>query len=140
MTLTPLNQPKMLPFDGGKAQTAQSRPVASADLALHAGRAESRPEEKLEVQVKNWLGQTFFGTLMKQMRESPFKSELFSGGRGGDAFGSLYDGQMAQRMAQGLGTRIARPIVKKLEKQAAAAYERNRKATFMQKEQYRADL
>ena len=30
--------------------------------------------------AQKWVGQTFFGTLLKQMHESPFKSELWSGG------------------------------------------------------------
>ena len=37
-----------------------------------------------------------------------WRSEL-SVGRGEQAFGSMYDTQMAQRMAQGIGGRIARP-------------------------------
>jgi len=87
--------------------------------------------KELDVQVKNWLAQTFFGTLLKQMRDSPFKSEIFSGGRGGEAFGALYDTQLAGRMAQRIGDRIARPMVKKLEQKATEAYE---KAQFKQRQ------
>ncbi len=139
MTSSPLNQPNMQPFDGSRPIGAQSKHVQSADPALAVKSAPPTAHSKLETQVKNWVGQTFFGTLMKQMRDSPFKSDLFSGGRGEQAFGSMYDGQLAQHMAQGLGARIARPMIKKLEKQAAAAYEKNKKQTFMQKEQFRAN-
>ena len=38
------------------------------------------------VRQEQWVGQTFFGVLMKQMHESPFKSDLFDGGRAGRRF------------------------------------------------------
>ena len=71
-------------------------------------------------QAQTFVSQAFFGTLLKQMRESPFKSELFSGGRGGEAFGSLYDQKLAERMANGVGSKLVGSIVRKLE--AAKAY------------------
>ena len=131
---------------------ATVRPQASrADLASRplrptqpgvAGRYAAEPKSQHDQMVektRTWVAQTFFGTLLKQMRDSPFKSELFGGGRGEQAFGSIYDTHLAQRMAQGLGERIARPIVKKFQRQAAAAYEKNSKQTLTQKEQYRAN-
>ena len=142
MTLTQLNQPKTKPFDAAPYNAAQSKRSSSAEVArlpFDVKAAAPTQDDKIEAQVKNWVGQTFFGTLMKQMRDSPFKSDLFSGGRGEQAFGSMYDTHLAQRMAQKLGDRIARPIVKKFQKQAAEAYEKNSKQTLMQKEQYRAN-
>jgi Rod binding domain-containing protein len=62
------------------------------------------------------VAQTFFGTLLKQIRNSPFKSEVLSGGRGGEAFGSLYDQHLADRMASASGRRLAQSIVRHLEK------------------------
>jgi hypothetical protein len=71
-------------------------------------------------QAQKFVSQAFFATILKQMRESPFKSELFSGGRGGEAFGSLYDQQLADRMSRGVGNKLVDSIVRKLE--AAKAY------------------
>ena len=52
--------------------------------------SQARPaaaeHDQLTQQAQKWVAQTFFGTLLKQMHDSPFKSELFSGGRGGEAF------------------------------------------------------
>ena len=70
-------------------------------------------------QAEIFVASAFFGTLMKQMRESPFKSELFSGGRGGQAFGSLYDQQMAERMSRGTGAKLVNAIVRKIEARKA---------------------
>ena len=66
--------------------------------------------------AQKWVGQTFFGTILKQMHNSPFKSELWSGGRGGEAFSSLYDQHLAERMARGAGRGLSNAIVKHIER------------------------
>ena len=66
-------------------------------------------------QTQKWVAQTFYGTLLKQSRESPFKSDMMSGGRGGQAFGSMLDMQMAERMAKGSGNKLVNSIVNKIE-------------------------
>ena len=75
--------------------------------------------DQLTDQTRTWVAQTFFGTLLKQMRESPFKSELFSGGRGGQAFSSMHDQQLAEHMARGAGSKLVNAIVRRIEANAA---------------------
>jgi Rod binding domain-containing protein len=71
----------------------------------------------LTKQARVWVSQTFFGTLLKQMHDGPFKSELFAGGRGGQAFSSLLDQHLTQRMAGGkFATKLVGSIVKKIER------------------------
>jgi hypothetical protein len=72
----------------------------------------SGDQKELFKTAQKWVGQTFFGTLLKQMHESPFKSELWSGGRGGEAFSTLYDQHLAERMARSSGRPLANSIVK----------------------------
>lgn len=92
-------------------------------LTAALARASVKPRgDELTKQVQTWVATTFFGTLLKQMRNSPFRSELFDGGRGGQAFGALYDQQLAARMARSSGEKIVRPIVRRLE--GKAAYEK----------------
>jgi Rod binding domain-containing protein len=94
-----------------------------------AGRYLKAPKDQhaqLVDQTQTWVAQTFFGTLLKQMRDSPFKSELFSGGQGGQAFGGLYDQQMAERMARGAGSKLVNSIVRRIE--ANAAYGKQQKS------------
>jgi Rod binding domain-containing protein len=76
--------------------------------------------QKLIDSTGTWVAQSFFGTLLKQMRESPFKSEIFSGGQGGQAFSQLYDQHLAEHMARGAGKKLVNSIVRKIE--ATAAY------------------
>jgi len=87
---------------------------------LHGAKPPPTEHDKLVSKTQTWVAQTFFGTMLKQMRESPFKSELFSGGRGGQAFGSLYDQNLAERMASGAGKKLVNSIVHRIESRAAA--------------------
>ena len=81
----------------------------------------SAPQTELFKTAQKWVGQTFFGTILKQMHNSPFKSELWSGGRGGEAFSSLYDQHLAERMARGAGRGLSNAIVKHIQGQKRGA-------------------
>jgi Rod binding domain-containing protein len=69
-----------------------------------------------QVQLRKTAGQlvaqTFFGTMMRQMRQSPWKSDLFGGGRGGEAYQQLLDQRLVEGMAQGVGARLVESLVK----------------------------
>ena len=75
----------------------------------------------LRNEAEKLVAGTFFGSMLKQMRNSPFRSELFDGGRGGQAFGSMYDQHLAERMARGAGKKLVNQIVRKLEARKAYA-------------------
>jgi Rod binding domain-containing protein len=73
--------------------------------------------EQLMQQARIWVNQTFFGVMLKQMHDSPFKSELFSGGRGGQVFASLLDQHLTQRIgSSGPGEALANSIVRRIER------------------------
>ena len=76
-------------------------------------------DKQLFQTAQKWVAQTFFGTLLKQMEDSPFKSDLFSGGRGGQAFSSLYHQQLAERMAGSAGSKLVNAIVRRIEAKQA---------------------
>ncbi|HTL27620.1 MAG TPA: rod-binding protein [Tepidisphaeraceae bacterium] len=71
--------------------------------------------DALTKQTQTWVAQSFFGTLLKQMRDSPFKSDILDGGRGGQAFSGLYDQHLAERMSRGVGHKLVGAIVRKIE-------------------------
>src|SRR5688500_17117466 len=77
--------------------------------------ASDRQHEQLVRSTQQWVAQAFFGTLMKQMRESPFKSDLFEGGRGGQAFTSMYDQKLVEQMSRGAGNKLGNAIVQRSE-------------------------
>ncbi len=86
--------------------------------AFHASSRHADPTDRhtqLVTQTQKWVAQTFYGTLLKQMRNSPFKNEMFEGGRGGEAFQSMFDQQLADRMSRSAGGKLVNAIVKKIE-------------------------
>jgi len=89
-----------------KAQIDQaSKQPASPDVKIIDKVAQEKQVREL---VQKLLGQAFFGPIVKQMRNGPWKDKLMSGGRGGDAFQSMMD----QRMVEQLGHSIGGPLVR----------------------------
>ena len=75
---------------------------------------------QLTKQAQKLVGQTFYGTLMKQMHNSPFKSTLMNGGRGGEAFQPLMDQRLIDHMSTGSSSKkLVQSIVKHLERKEA---------------------
>jgi Rod binding domain-containing protein len=101
------------------AQTNHHIAQTSATV-MHAAPLLSE-HEKLVKSTQTWVATTFFGTLLRQMRESPFHSDLLDGGKGGQAFTTMFDQQLAERMARGTGTKLVNAIVRKIEAKRAYA-------------------
>lgn len=97
---------------------AHSRSTVS-QLASPARTSKPSEHERIINQAEKWVAQTFFGTLLKQMRDSPFRSKIFEGGRGGEAFGSLYDQHLADHMARGAGRKLVNAIANRIEARKA---------------------
>ena len=143
LRFAPTSRKALMPADFSKHLDAARTAVMPADLQAHPtseGKLERRDlipftdamrpteevsaltdDQQLMEYSQKWVSQTFFGTMLKQMRNSPFKSELFSGGRGGDAFGGMYDQHLADRMARASGKKLAESIVRQLQRQKAQA-------------------
>jgi Rod binding domain-containing protein len=102
----------------------QAQLLASGRSANSLGRPSSQ-HDQLTKQAQRWVAQTFYGTLLKQMRDDPFKSEIFDGGHGGEAFQSLLDQHLADHMSRSAGQKLVKAIVRKIE--AAQAYKKQSK-------------
>ena len=77
--------------------------------------------EKLVVQTRKWVAVSFFEPMLKPMRQSPFHSKLLDGGEGGEAFESMYDERLAERMASDATDTLVNSIVRKIEGSKAYA-------------------
>ena len=66
--------------------------------------------------VTRWVGQSFFGTLMKGARASSLGPEdsPFTGGRGGKAFREMLDGRLAEAAGRGAGKPLVDSIVRRI--------------------------
>jgi Rod binding domain-containing protein len=96
---------------------SQARPnvPAAMNLMQRAAGADDTQTERLTHEAQRWVSQTFFGTLLKQMHDSPFKADWVTGGRGGEAFSSLYDQHLADRMARASGRQLVQSIVRQIQ-------------------------
>jgi hypothetical protein len=82
----------------------------TGDQASDRSVRERELREKFQVIVNKF----FLGSMFKQMRSSPFKSEMFSGGKGGEAFQGLMD----QHLAEHAGGKVAKSLVDVMVKRA----------------------
>jgi len=113
-------QPK--PLDPLKPAAAPPLvPLADGDEDFAPGlpRHNAPAHDKVTETARKLVAQTFYGTLLKQMRNSPFKSELFEGGRGGQAFSPLLDQHLAEHMTRATDNHLVNAIARKLEGKAA---------------------
>jgi Rod binding domain-containing protein len=131
-------QPVLRPFDtdaaipGFKGQPKPLEPLAApapplipladddTEFAQGLPRHQAKTEhDKVVETARKLVAQTFYGTMLKQMRNSPFKSEMFEGGRGGQAFAPLLDQRLAEHMARSSDSHLVNAIARKLEGKAA---------------------
>jgi Rod binding domain-containing protein len=121
------------PTQDGTKLEARSLIESARGAAGRFAKPVKTEHEKLTDKTRTWVSQTFFGTLLKQMRDSPFKSELFGGGQGGQAFSQLYDQHLAEHMARGAGRKLVDGMVRRIE--ANAAYRKTGTAKQSQRQQ-----
>ncbi len=81
----------------------------------HPSTSGNKQHDALVKQTEKWVSQTFYGEMLKQMRNSPFKSKMFEGGQGGEAFQQMFDAQLADKMSSGTGRKLVDAIVNKIE-------------------------
>jgi len=78
----------------------------------------------LRKQAEKFVAQAFFTPMFKAMRSSPFKSEILSGGRGGEVFQSMFDGVLAERMGRGSGKSLVDAMVDRLDPETSRLLKR----------------
>lgn len=89
---------------------------SNSPLATTPGQqAAAKRHKELTTQAQKWVAQTFYGTLLKQMRQSPFKSDLVDGGRGGEMFSELLDQHLAGDMSRSTGSKLVNSLVRQIE-------------------------
>jgi flagellar protein FlgJ len=78
-------------------------PLASGPRSTH-----DTPE--LKQAFTDFVGQTFFGELMKQMRATLDKPAFFHGGMGEDVFQSQLDQIMVERISDASASKLSDPM------------------------------
>jgi len=83
-------------------------------------------EKKLREQATELVAGTFFRTLMKAMRDTVPKDEMFGGGRGEEVFRGMFDRELSTRFAKSGNFPVVDAAVRQLEARAAGAQGLNR--------------
>jgi Rod binding protein. len=85
--------------------------AASPQPAASAAKAAS---PQFREAFTDFVGQTFFGELLKQMRASVDKPAFFHGGMGEDIFQSQLDQVLVERMTDASGSSFSGPMLELL--------------------------
>jgi Rod binding domain-containing protein len=99
---------------------SHAQKVGGRFVMSHPKTSGNPQHDALVKQTQKWVAQTFYGEMLKQMRNSPFKDKTMDGGQGGEAFTEMFDQQMADKMSRGTGQKLVDSIVNKIE--AGKAY------------------
>ncbi|HEY2415667.1 MAG TPA: rod-binding protein [Pirellulaceae bacterium] len=75
-----------------------------------APRSTGHDTPELKQAFTDFVGQTFFGEMMKQMRSTLDKPAFFHGGMGEDIFQSQLDQVMVERISDSSAAKIADPM------------------------------
>ena len=110
----PLNRPKSIPLKALNPPVPPLAPLDDLDRVPGQRASPAEQQDKVTETAQRWVAQTFYGTLMRQMRNSPFKSDLFEGGRGGQAIAPLLDQRLIDSMSKGTAKRLTGAIARKL--------------------------
>jgi len=77
-------------------------------------RMRSRSRDELREKIEEFVGVTFFGTLLKTMRTSHLRGKYGHGGRGEQIFRAQLDMELAQRAGRGLRSSLTEAIYRQL--------------------------
>ncbi|MFQ5502219.1 MAG: hypothetical protein ACE5EQ_07940 [Phycisphaerae bacterium] len=79
----------------------------AANIERSAAPAPGLPESELRRNVGEFVGNAFYGTLLREMQDSKIKGKYFHGGRGEEIFQSQLNMEMSKRMGQASNDPIA---------------------------------
>lgn len=122
----------MEPSDFGTFSTARLKPTGTVSMSFGSdspqlASASTWSPGELREKVGEFVGQIFYGTLLRQMQESKLKGEYFHGGRGEEVFKAQLGMELARRMGRAPDDPIAGKLYEALQRQRRsdkAAFER----------------
>lgn len=93
-----------------------SKPVEQVDFNKNATETvEDLPTTEQEA-VQQFVGEAFFGMLMKQMRNSVWKSDLLGGSSAQSQFEGQLDQFLVQNLAESSSDRISKPFYEQMQR------------------------
>lgn len=104
---------RLLSMIGGSTRTA-----AQSGAGVQANVGAQLPQ--LRRVIGQVVGRTFYGTLLKQMRESSVRGAIGHGGRGEEVFSAQLHDLLAERIGASQAKGLSDAMVKRLSRQQAA--------------------
>ena len=101
-----------IPVPGQTATQAGSHPADSLTSALQPTfqSAEAKGSEALRGAFQDFVGQTFFGEMIKAFRSAQQPSKYFHGGQAEEIFQGQLDQVFAERLSETSAEKIAEPM------------------------------
>jgi peptidoglycan hydrolase FlgJ len=78
--------------------------------AANSKEAQAQKEEKLHATFTQFVGETFYGQMIKSMRSTVGHAAYFNGGQGEKIFQGMLDQTFAQQMTKASADRFANPM------------------------------
>ena len=75
-----------------------------------AGSASSNVETKTREAFQDFVGQTFYGQMLKAMRKSTGKAAYFNGGHAEEVFQQQWDQVLAEKLSQASAEQFSGPM------------------------------
>ncbi len=101
----PVSNRSALPSAGGLPPALS---LNSEPQTLNPSSGKNTPE--LHKAFTDFVGQTFFGEMLKQMRSTVHKSEWMHGGMGEDVFQTQLDQVLVERISDASATNFTEPM------------------------------
>lgn len=86
------------------------QPLSNRSLSAPPSTEAIRKAEELRGAFGSFVGETFYGQMLKSMRTTVGKPAYFHGGQAEETFRSQLDQQLAQELAEQTGDRFAGPM------------------------------
>ncbi len=106
--------------------------VTSATSFMPGKAVESPELKELRDTAEHLVGNVFYGTLLKAMRESSMQGKYGHGGRGEEVFNAQLDQVLAERMGKASHGGLADSIYKTMKKQQESFHQSPAKATELE--------
>ena len=100
-----------------KPLSAMDRTGVAPSKAFRLPTAQSAEQplaQQLRPVAQVLIAQTFYGNLLKQSENNPFKDDRLNGGDAGKRWNSVFNQHLAERMTRGAGSKLVNAVVKSI--------------------------
>lgn len=108
-----------------KIDSLQSAPIHALKPSGQSAEQQLAQAHEVQEMFRQFVGETFFGQMLKSMRSTQQKPAYFHGGQGEEVFRNQLDQVLSEEMTAASADRIADPMFRQQFPQQAALLERD---------------